>query len=52
MLPGMTPALAKRTAEQRDQVGGVSSAEDLGLLLDLPPAVVDQMRGMAVFVPD
>jgi hypothetical protein len=34
------------------QAGGFSSVEDLGLLLDLPPGTVDQMRDTAVFVPD
>lgn len=51
-LPGMTGDLARRTVEEREQAGGFSSVEDLGLLLDLPPGTVDQMRDMAIFVPD
>jgi DNA uptake protein ComE-like DNA-binding protein len=48
----MTPALARRTVKERVQAGGFSSVEDLGLLLDLPPGTVDQMRDTAIFVPD
>jgi len=51
MLPAMSAALAKRTCDERAQRGGFSSVEDLGLLLDLPPAAVDQLRDVAVFVP-
>jgi DNA uptake protein ComE-like DNA-binding protein len=51
-LPGMTDELASRAVAARDQAGGFSSVEDCGMLLDLPPATVDQMRDMAVFVPD
>ena len=50
-LPGMTSELARRTVEERAKAGGFSSVEDLGLLLDLPPGTVDQMRDMAIFVP-
>jgi DNA uptake protein ComE-like DNA-binding protein len=51
-VPGMTGDLARRTAEERAQAGGFSSVEDLGLLLDLPPDTVDQMRDTAIFIPD
>jgi hypothetical protein len=37
--------------EARMQTGGFSSVEDLGLLLDLPPSTVDQMRDTAIFMP-
>jgi DNA uptake protein ComE-like DNA-binding protein len=47
----MTGDLARRTVEARTQTGGFSSVEDLGLLLDLQPATVDQMRDMAIFIP-
>lgn len=50
-LPGMTPALARRTVRERAQAGGFSSVEDFGLILDLPPGTVDQMRDTAIFVP-
>lgn len=51
-LPGMTKTLAKRIVSQRTQCGGFSSVEDLGMLLDVPPATVDKMRDMAIFIPD
>jgi DNA uptake protein ComE-like DNA-binding protein len=51
-LPGVTSDLAGRIATQRAQSGGFSSVEDLGMLLDLPAAMVDQMRDMVVFLPD
>jgi DNA uptake protein ComE-like DNA-binding protein len=51
-LPGMTLALARRTVRERVPAGGFSSVEDLGMLLDLPPGTVDQMRDTAIFVPD
>ena len=51
-LPGITAELAARIATARAQAGGFSSAEDLGVLLDLPPATVDGLRDMAVFLKD
>jgi hypothetical protein len=50
-LPGITGDLAGRIVSQRAQAGGFTSAEDLGMLLDLPPATVDGLRDMAVFPP-
>jgi len=51
-LPGVTVDLARRIVEARTQTGCFSSVEDLGLLLDLPPGTVDEMRDMAVFIQD
>jgi DNA uptake protein ComE-like DNA-binding protein len=51
-LPGMTGELAERTVAERGQAGGFSSVEDLGMLVDLPPAAVDQMRDLTAFIPD
>jgi len=51
-LPGISDELAVRIVRQREQAGGFSSAEDLGVLLDLPPAKVDEIRDTAVFVRD
>ncbi len=51
-LPGVTEDLANRIVSQRAQAGGFSSVEDLGVLLDLPPATVDGIRDTAVFLPD
>jgi len=48
-LPGITEDLARRIVSERSQLGGFTSAEDLGVLLDLPPATVDGLRDMAVF---
>jgi DNA uptake protein ComE-like DNA-binding protein len=50
-LPGITQDLANRIVSQRVQAGGFTSAEDLGVLLDLSPAMVDGLRDMAIFVP-
>lgn len=51
-LPGITVDLARRIVAEREQAGGFSSAEDLGVLLDLPPATVDKLRDQAVFLKD
>src|SRR5262245_1807960 len=50
-LPGIAQQLADRIVGQRAQVGGFTSAEDLGVLLDLSPDIVDGLRGMAIFPP-
>jgi len=51
-LPGISNDLAARIVREREQAGGFSSAEDLGVLLDLPPATVDGLRDTAIFLPD
>ena len=51
-LPGISNGLAARIVREREQAGGFSSAEDLGVLLDLPPATVDGLRDTAIFLPD
>jgi DNA uptake protein ComE-like DNA-binding protein len=51
-LPGITDDMAKRIVDNRAGAGGFSSVEDVGMLLDLPPSTIDQMRDMALFVPD
>jgi DNA uptake protein ComE-like DNA-binding protein len=51
-LPGIAADLAGRIVAGREQAGGFSSAEDLGVLLDLPPATVDKLRDQAVFLKD
>jgi DNA uptake protein ComE-like DNA-binding protein len=51
-LPGVTDEVARRIAAMREQVGGFSSVDDLGLVLDLPPSLVDQIRDTAIFLPD
>jgi len=51
-LPGISSNLAARIVRERDQAGGFSSAEDLGVLLDLPPSTVDGLRDTAIFLKD
>ena len=51
-IPGVDDALARRITDTRAQCGGFSSVEDLGSLLNLNPVTVDQMRDVAVFIPD
>ncbi|MBO0832013.1 MAG: helix-hairpin-helix domain-containing protein [Actinobacteria bacterium] len=50
-LPGVTDELARQIVDGREQTGGYSSVEDLGMLLNLPPATVDALRDMTVFAP-
>jgi DNA uptake protein ComE-like DNA-binding protein len=50
-LPGISRQLAARIVNQRDQVGGFTSAEELGVLLDLSPGIVDGLQDMAIFPP-
>jgi len=42
----------RQIAGRRTQAGGFSSVEDLGLVLDLPPGMVEQIRDTAIFIPD
>jgi DNA uptake protein ComE-like DNA-binding protein len=51
-LPGITEDLAARIVAERAPVGGFSSADDLGVVLDLPAAIVDGLRPLAVFTKD
>jgi Helix-hairpin-helix motif len=51
-LPGVDGATARQIAAQRTQCGGFSSVEDLGMLLNLPPDQVGNMRDAAVFIQD
>jgi DNA uptake protein ComE-like DNA-binding protein len=51
-LPGVTDEVVRQIADRRAQAGGFSSVEDLGLVLDLPPGMVEQIRDTAVFIPD
>jgi hypothetical protein len=48
-LPGVTPEIARRIMEIRQGVGFFKSADELGIYLDLSPAVVDEMREYSVF---
>ncbi len=50
-LPGISAALAREIVGVRDGVGGFTSLEDLGLTMDLPGDVVEDLRGRVVCIP-
>lgn len=50
-LPRMDASTAKRLVALRDEVGGFDSLEDAAHLLDIPPATVERLRGLAVCLP-
>jgi DNA uptake protein ComE-like DNA-binding protein len=49
-LPGITEEAAQKIVRMRPELGGFSSVEDLGAALDLPSAMVDEIRDVAIFV--
>jgi DNA uptake protein ComE-like DNA-binding protein len=48
---GTDAVLAKEIVQKREENGGFSSLEDLGLVLDLPGDVVERLRGKVIFLP-
>jgi DNA uptake protein ComE-like DNA-binding protein len=50
-LPGVDRALADRIVAVRDEVGGFSSVDDFGSVLDLDGHAVERLRDRAVFLP-
>jgi DNA uptake protein ComE-like DNA-binding protein len=50
-LPGVDDALATRIVEARAQTHGFSSADDLGIALDLDGQLVEDLRNRVVFLP-
>jgi hypothetical protein len=50
-VTGIEATVAERIVVAREQVGGFSSVEDLGLTLDLPGDVVERLRERALLVP-
>ena len=50
-LPGIDGAGARRIVVARQDLGGFSSLEDLGMTMDLPGDVVEALRGRVVFLP-
>jgi DNA uptake protein ComE-like DNA-binding protein len=50
-LPNIDATQAKRIVDVREQVNGFSSAEDLGLVVDLPAGTIDDLHGLAIFLP-
>lgn len=51
MLPGIDRSLAQHMVDMREAIGGFVSLEELGMLLDLPGDLVEQLRDRAVFLP-
>jgi hypothetical protein len=49
-LPGISAATARRIVAVRAEVHGFSSLEDLGMTMDLPGDVVEDLRGRVVFI--
>jgi Helix-hairpin-helix motif len=50
-LPGISHRLALRIVGVRTRVGGFSSLEDMGLVLDLDGDQVERLRDLVVFLP-
>lgn len=50
-LPRLGPELAERLVAVRAELQGFVSLEDAGQVLDLPPATVERLRGLAVCLP-
>jgi hypothetical protein len=50
-LPRADQKLAEQIVKVREEVGGFDSIEDMGMTLDLPGDVVEDMRDRAVFLP-
>ncbi len=50
-LTGIAAGMAEEIVAVREQLGGFSSVEDLGLRLDLPGDVVERLREHALLVP-
>ena len=50
-LPGLDAPTAHRLVELRDEVGGFSSTEEAGALLELPPVTVERLDRRAVSLP-
>jgi hypothetical protein len=50
-LPGVDDALATEVVRVREDVDGFASLEELGMTLDLPAQIVEDVREYAVFLP-
>lgn len=51
-LQWVGPELAHRIVQYRQDVGPFSSLDDMDVTLDLPPALTDDLKNVAVFLPD
>lgn len=52
LLPGITPEIAALIEQTRNDVGNFTSAEDLCLTLNLPPALTGDLKEHAIFLAD
>lgn len=50
-LPGLTEPLAQRVVVARAAAGGFTSLEEMAILADLPPGLIDLMRDRVVLSP-
>ena len=50
-LPGIDAETARRIVTAREELGGFSTVADLGMTMDLPGDVVEDLRGRVVFLP-
>jgi len=50
-LPGISNRMALRIVAVRRRVGGFSSLEDFGMVLDLSGDSIERLRGLVVFLP-
>ena len=50
-LPGIGRALAEHIVRVREEVGGFTSLEELGVVADLDGALVERIRDDVVFLP-
>lgn len=49
-IPGVTPELAARIVQAREATGGFVSAEEAGMLADLPPALTPRLAEYGIFL--
>ncbi|XVQ12434.1 ComEA family DNA-binding protein [Spirillospora sp. CA-255316] len=49
-IPGMTPEQAERVVALRNDLGGLSSAEEVSALAELPPALTPRLAEHGIFL--
>lgn len=49
-LPGLTPDMVDRIVRHRSESGGFISVEELGVDVDLPPALLPKLKEYAIFL--
>lgn len=50
-LPGVNKQVARRIVQVREEIGGFSSLEDAGHVLNLPATLVDRIRARVICLP-